>query len=457
MSTTEPAVDSPSAVPNVIDDNPPHESNKRRRLISFVLFILLLAVPAGIIAWRAFYYQNRVETDDAYIVGHPHIVSSRIDGVVEEVTVDDNDHVERGQTIVKLDPHDYEVGVSRAKARLAEAKREMLAADQTIDFTAKHAASQLYNANGAVEAAQADIQTAEASVAEAKESLAAAQADVEQADAQLVRAKLDYERFVPLEARGVVSTHDKDVAVRDYDVARAGKVAAEKRLRAAVARLKEKQEQVAAAHAELIRARGATTQAQSDAVKTDVERQVREAAAAKVKAAEAELRDAELKLYYTNVYAPVSGHIGKRTVEVGHHIVPGEQLVTVVEDYTWVVANFKETQIRRMRPGQIAYIRVDGIPDRVFTGIVDSFSPGSGSTFSLIPPDNAVGNFTKIVQRVPVKIRFEPESIKGIEDKLIVGMSVVATVDFGSAAPTTRLLKERERDNPLKKVMPYFW
>lgn len=438
----------------------PSGGNGNKSATDLVKTAVLLAVLCAAIFFIARHSLNSDKyavTDDAYITGHPHIISSRIDGVVEEVTVDDNDPVKRGETLVRLDPHDYKVALERAEAKLAVAKRSVNAARDAIDFNDKHAQAQQTSANGAIENAKALVIKEQDGVVAAKEAVDAAKFDLAQATAQLKRSKLDYDRYIPLEQRGVISTHEKDLAVRDYEVAKSAQEGSERRVREATAKLQEAQQSVIAAKAILIKAQSEQTQAESDRAKTEVASQQYQVSTAAVQAAQAEVDDAKLKLDYCNVYSPVTGHVGKRTVEVGHHIDPGQQLITVVEDYVWVVANYKETQIRKMHIGQAVSVRVDGVPDHVFTGIVDSFSPGSGSTFSLIPPDNATGNFTKIVQRIPVKIRFDPASTKGYEDKLIVGMSVEATVNLDSSPQTTQLAKQRNMDNPLKKIMPYFW
>ncbi|HEY9720037.1 MAG TPA: HlyD family secretion protein, partial [Trichormus sp.] len=387
-------VSEPSS-PNDIASLRHRRIRKRIELVVLCLILLLIALYIG---RRVEVASRYAETDDAYITGHPHIASSRIEGVVEEICVDDNDHVKRGQTVVRLDPHDYKVALDLAQAKVLSAQKRIKSTAETILLDQNRAAAQQLKADGLVSAAQAAIAQNQDAVQASQQDLAADKDEVAEQDAQLVRAKLDYDRYMTLVARGVVSEQQRDNAVRDYDLYVNSKKAAEKRVLEAKQKLAESRESVRSARAQLTQAQGQEEQAESDRTQIEVARKDNDVAIADEKQAQAELANAKLQLDYCNVYAPTSGRIGKRTVEVGHRINAGEQLVTVIEDYNWVVANYKETQVKHMQPGQKVRITVDGIPNRVFTGLVDSFSPGSGSTFSLIPPDNATGNFTKIVQ-----------------------------------------------------------
>lgn len=452
-------------VPKVVPINTNNEAavyvtaalRNRRTRMEFTVLCVLIAALVAITFFRLKSHSRFVDTDDAYITGHPHIVSSRIEGVVEEVCVDDNDHVKRGQTLVKLDPHDYKIAVDLASARVLSAQRKVKVTAETIRLDELKANAQKLRADGLVNEAKAEIAQSQDAVLAAQHDLAASKDAVAEQNAQLVRAKLDHDRYQILVAKGVVSEQQRDNAVRDYDLYQNSKKAAEKRVLESQQKLNKIRDSVDSARARLTQSFGQEEQAESDKVQIDVARRDYDVALADEKQAHADLNEAKLQLHYCNIYAPTAGRIGKRTVEVGHRINPGEQLITVVEDYFWVVANYKETQVKHMRPGQKVRISVDSIPGHVFSAVVDSFSPGAGSTFSLIPPDNATGNFTKIVQRIPVKIRLEPESIKGYEDRLIVGMSVVSVVDTQSKLQTNLLDVLRRLDEPSQKKMPYFW
>lgn len=203
----------------------------------------------------------------------------------------------------------------------------------------------------------------------------------------------------------------------------------------ATARFEQAQQTVLTSKADLTRAHALLQLAKASAVQTQVNQQQFQTDLAAVEGAMALLSEARLNLSYTRIIAPTSGRVGKKTVEEGQRIEPGQPLMTIVADNAWVVANYKETQLKAMKPGQSVAVRVDSLPDHAFEGKVVSFSPASGTSFAVLPSDNATGNFTKIVQRVPVKILFTPESIKGYENRLAPGLSVVTSVDITTANP----------------------
>ncbi|HEY9642319.1 MAG TPA: HlyD family secretion protein, partial [Coleofasciculaceae cyanobacterium] len=206
------------------------------------------------------------------------------------------------------------------------------------------------------------------------------------------------------------------------------KDAAQQGVSQAQAKLAQAQEGVTRAQAELEATRGGLQKAQAGGVQTQVDRSQYAAANAAIAQAQANLADAQLQLSYTNITAPEAGHVGRKTVEVGNRVQAGQPLMAVVGDNLWVVANFKETQVREMRPGDAVEVELDAFPGHPFSGRVDSLSPASGSQFALLPPDNATGNFTKVVQRIPVKIALDPDSTKGYESRITPGMSANVTV-----------------------------
>jgi membrane fusion protein (multidrug efflux system) len=321
---------------------------------------------ASVGAQRYLHWAGQYEkTDDAYIDGRVHPVSARVNGTVEAVLTDDNRVVKAGDPVVRLDDRDLQV-------RLDEAK------------------SDLNGAIAAVAQAEAQLPTARAAIERADTVVAQTRAQADKADLDIRRAsQLLQDRAVP--------RSEYDTADTNNTVALAGSANARSSRSVAVASLREAQANVSVA-------------------------------LRKKERAEAAVRDAELQLSYITVVAPTDGRVGKRSVEVGQRVQPGQALLAVVENDVWVVANFKESQLAKMRVGESVEVAVDAIPDHVFTGTVDSFAPGTGAKFSLLPADNATGNFTKIVQRVPVKIRFDAASTKGYEDELLAGLSVVATV-----------------------------
>jgi membrane fusion protein (multidrug efflux system) len=191
-------------------------------------------------------------------------------------------------------------------------------------------------------------------------------------------------------------------------------------------------------------------QSEAAQVQTEVSRKDLKVRVSSVEQSTASLNDALVQLGYCRIAAPVAGRVGKKSVEAGDRVEPAQPLMTIVSDYLWVVANFKETQLERMRPGQAVDIHIDAFPHHGFKGMVDSFSPGSGANFALLPSDNATGNFTKIVQRVPVKILFDPRTTKGFESLIVPGMSAVVTVDLNSKGDPGILAAERKKDTDVK-------
>ncbi len=330
------------------------------------LFIAALATLLAIAGVRYLHYAAQFErTDDAYLDGKVHAVSARVAGTVAEVLTDDNRLVREGEPLLKLDPRDLQV-------RVDEARSERVSAEAAV----AQAEAQVGQARGAVEEAVAGI-------AQTKAQLDKTALDLRRAD-ELIREKASPQEELD------TATANNEVATANAAGAQSTREAARAMLRAAEASLR--------------------------------------VALAKRETAETLVHDAELQLSYTTVLAPADGRVGKKSVEVGQRVQPGQALLAVVSPETWVVANFKENQLARMKPGQTVDIEIDAIANHTFTGTVESFSPGTGARFSLLPPDNATGNFTKVVQRLPVKIRFTPESVRGYEERLAPGLSAVVTV-----------------------------
>jgi membrane fusion protein (multidrug efflux system) len=415
-----------------------------------VLTIVVLGLSVLVSRWQ--FGSSHEETEDAYVTGHPHQVSARISNVVEAVLVDDNDHVDKGQLLVKLDPQEFKLEVARARAKLDIALSEAQSSKTEIAYSDKTASAESTQAAGGIDASYAGIEHQRSSLADATEQVSVARSELAEAQSRLTRAELDCKRYTVLEERGVVSSQQKEHAISDYEVCRSAEEAKEEAVQQALTRCDVLRSSLREANARLKESYGKEEKAKSLKVFTHVKEDRYKVAQAAVSQARSELDEAKLKLAYCNVYAPTSGRIGKRTVEVGHRIEPGQQLLDIVEDYVWVVANFKETQVRRMKVGQLATVRIDSLPDTVLTGIIDSFSPGSGASFALLPPDNATGNFTKIVQRVPVKIRLERAAIKTIKDCMPVGLSALVQVDMNRMATSEDLSQLRAMDAPEKKV-----
>jgi membrane fusion protein (multidrug efflux system) len=361
-----------------------------------VLAVLVILGIAGYAVWS--YYAARESTDDAEIDAHIAPISARVGGTVEKVNVDDNQYVEAGTVLVQLDPTDYQVAVDRARAELQDAMATLQAARTGVPLTHTTTSSTL--------------STAQASLRAAQQEVTASQARLREAEAQYKLASDDVRRFSQLIKKDEIPQQRYDTAVTTEQQAAASVDAA----RAAVANA---QSHVAQAEAML---QGAQTVPQQVAI-TRAKAGSAEANVARLKAT---LQQAELNLQYTVIRAPQSGIVSKKTVEPGEVVQPGQPLLALVNlEDVWVTANFKETQLKNMHPGQHASIEVDAY-GRTYKGHVDSIGGATGARFSLLPPENATGNYVKVVQRVPVKIVFE----KGQDPQHLLrpGMSVVPTV-----------------------------
>jgi len=388
------------------------------------VLVLLLIFGIRYLIWSA-YHET---TDDAYLAGHLHPISARITDTVQQVLIDDNQHVVKGQTLVVLDPNDYQVKLDHAKAALNAATRQAQTAEAAIRSTSQSATAQTTQARGSIGAAKASIQAAKAAVTAAEAGVPRANAHLQEANATLQREETDLHRYQDLYAKEQVSKQTLDHQRASYQVAVAAQSAAQEQVRQAQAQLVAAQQGVVRAEAQLTNSEGGLQSAQATTLETRVREGQFATAQAAMAEAEASLENAKLQLSYTIITAPVSGRIGKKSVEAGQRVQIGQPLMAVVEDHPWVVANFKETQLEKMRTGQRVEVEIDTFPKHKFYGHVDSLAPGSGNEFALLPPDNATGNFTKIVQRIPVKIVLDDDSVRSYENLLSPGMSSVVTV-----------------------------
>jgi membrane fusion protein (multidrug efflux system) len=369
----------------------------------------LVLVVAGFFLWR--YLSSYESTDDAQVDVHLYPVSSRISGYVVKVNVGDNEYVQKGAVLVEIDPRDYEVALTQARANLANAEATAQSLNITVPITSVSTSSQLtFTAS--------DVANATAGITAAEKQLVAAHAQVEQAEANDVKAQDDLRRYKLL-------VDKKEVAEQVYDQALAAAKASTATVAAARANEGAAQQAVQQAHSRLAESEANHRSAETGPQQVSSSRARARAALADVDQKHAALEQAELNLQYTKILAPVSGEVNK-TVVVGLNVQPGQQLLTVVPlDEVWITANFKETQLRHMRVGQRANVHVDS-SGRTFKGHVDSIAGATGPLFSLLPPENATGNYVKIVQRIPVKIVLEPGENR--DRQLRPGMNVVPSV-----------------------------
>jgi membrane fusion protein (multidrug efflux system) len=380
------------------------ERNPRFRMFLIIGVVVLLV--AGFFLWR--YFNSYESTDDAQIDGHLNPVSARVTGHVEKLLVTDNQYVQAGQALVQIDPRDYQVLVARAKADYDDAVATAKAAGVNVPITTTSTSSQLSSAD-------ADLGGAQASLSAARQQYDAANAQLAQADANNVKAQNDLARYKQLVSKQEISQQQYDQAYAAAQAGAAGVDAARANASAAQQQIKAAQSRVAQAEANVRSAR--TGPQQVAAIRARAQ-----SAEAIVEEKKAALDQAQLNLQYTTIVSPVNGVVTNRTVEAGQNVQPGQELMRIINlDDIWVTADFKETQLRNMRTGQQVTIRVD-TTGKDYKGHVQSIAGASGSITSLLPPENATGNFVKVVQRIPVKITFDQGETR--EHVLRPGMSV---------------------------------
>ncbi|HEY7433594.1 MAG TPA: HlyD family secretion protein [Methylomirabilota bacterium] len=416
------------------------EGPPRRRY----LFLAIVVVVLGFVAYGGYlwyYWRHHISTDDAYISARIAPMSARVPGIVIEVLVNDNQDVKADQVLVRLDPRDYEVAVAQARAAVAGAKGDLETALAGVPLTDESTRSLVQQADAALGATRHGTEMARHDLEERRGALLAKQAAVAAADAAVRAAQADYDRSKSDRDRMAALVKAQLVAQQDWDHAEATFKTSEATLDAARKRLDLARSEVAQAEASLRTQQAAIAQSvrRVDESRASLEnarsqrQQVRqrqaqvEAGQGRLAQALANLQQAELNLAYCTIRAPMAGRVSRKTVEMGQVVAVGQSLLAVVDlDDVWVVANYKETELTHVRPGQRATVTVDAYPGKTFKARVDSIQAGSGAVFSLLPPENATGNFVKVVQRVPVKLVFE----RGENDQhlLVPGMSAVPII-----------------------------
>jgi membrane fusion protein (multidrug efflux system) len=367
----------------------PEKKNGRKVIIFVVVFVLILG--ALFFYWRSTFTED---TDDAQVDGNIYQVSSRVTGQVSHVYVEENTPVDQGALIAEIDPRDYQVALEQAQAELANAQATYQQASTNVPITTITTSTQVTTTGS-------DVLQSNSSVAQAQKQAAAAAARVEQAKANAVKAKLDVERYTPLVEKDVISKQQFDAAVAAERADSAAVIEAEANLVAQQDAITQAQQRADAARAQAAQASKNRPQ------QVEAERARALAALAQVKSAQAKVDQALLNLSYTRITAPVGGIVDKKNVEVGENLSVGQDLLSIIPlNDLWVTANFKETQLHEMKPGQSVTIKVDALGGRKFTGYVKQIGGATGSKLSLFPPENATGNYVKVVQRIPVRIDF---------------------------------------------------
>jgi membrane fusion protein (multidrug efflux system) len=365
-------------------------STSRRKKVLLVSGALVLVIAAGYFLWNAFRFEN---TDDAEVDGHVMPLSARINGQIKDVFVIEGQVVHAGDVLVTIDPQDYQVTADQAQANLADAFATAASSHWNVPITSVTVRSNLDSAKTAVANAEAALKATEQNYESAKAKLVEAQANAAKSDADLERAK----QLVVKE----------DISRQQYDYAVAAAAANQAAVISAQADVRAAEQSVQEAQGKLLQAKNDLQTAETAPEQVSLTRSNAQAADARVLQRKAQLTQAELNLGYTVIRSPVTAIVGKKSVEVGQNVSIGQELVDVVPlDDVWVTANFKETQLAHMRPGQPVEVQVDAY-GRKWKGHVTNMGGGTGSVFSLLPPENATGNYVKVVQRVPVRIDFD--------------------------------------------------
>jgi len=380
----------------------------RKKMVLAILAIVVVVLSCSF-GYNAYLYES---TDDAQIDGHVMPLSARITGQLQAVNVIEGQLVHAGDVLVTIDPTDYQVAVDQARANLADAEANASSSRTNVPITSATAFSGLDSAN-------TGVTNAEAGVHAAKHNLEAAKATLVQAEANAAKTDADLDRYAQLVAKEDISRQQYDQAVAAAKANRAAVVSSGAAVQSAEQALRQAEGRLSQAKADQRRAATAPDQVSVVRAKAD-------SANALVEKRKAELKQAELNLSYTIIRSPVNGIVGKKTAEVGQNINMGQELVTVVPlDDIWVTANFKETQLAHMRPGQPVEIKLDAYGHK-WTGHVTNLGGGTGSVFSLLPPENATGNYVKVVQRVPVRIDFDRENAQSFNSDGLLkpGLSV---------------------------------
>jgi membrane fusion protein (multidrug efflux system) len=394
------------------EEKAPPKDNSKKKIIAIVV-VLILVLGALFFYWRSTFTED---TDDAQVDGNLYQVSSRVSGQVVHVDVEEEQTVHKGDPIAEIDPKDYQVALEQAEADLADAQAEYQQAVVNVPITNVSVATTLQTSGS-------DVLGTQASVEQAQAQAQAAVARVQSAKAQALKSQLDVDRYTPLVAKDVISKQQYDAAVAQATADQGA--------------LEEAQREVNAdqANVQMMRQKLAQSQSNENQNRKNGPKQIAvqearaQAAEASVKQAQAKVDQAKLNLSYTKVVAPIDGIVNKKSVAVGANLSVGQSLMTIVPlTDLWVTANFKETQLKQMKVGQEVDIEVDALGGRKFKGKVQQIGGATGSSLSLFPPENATGNYVKVVQRIPVRINFTNLDQENKDEALRIGMSVEPTV-----------------------------
>jgi len=395
----------------------------RKRVMAAIAAVVVLAVV--LVFWLR--SRGHEATDDAQVDGRITQIAAKVGGPVLKVNVDNNNAVGAGTVLVQIDPRDYEVAVEKAKAELADAQANAAAATTNVPISRIETTAGVNTASGGVQQAEAGVTGAEREIQVAQANVVSAQAHQREKEAAATKAARDVERLRGLVQKDEISQQQFDAAVAAADAARASADAAKSEVIAAQGSITVAEQRAQQMRGAAAQARAGLATAQTAPQQLQVTQARAAAAQARVAQAQAALKQAQLNLEYTAIKAPGAGIVSRKAVEPGQIVQPGQPLMAIVDlEKIWITANFKETQLKSMRPGQKAKVEVDALGGREFEGHIDSIAAATGAKFSLLPPENATGNFVKVVQRIPVKIYLEAG--QDPDHRLRPGMSVTPTV-----------------------------
>jgi membrane fusion protein (multidrug efflux system) len=408
------------APPRVV---PPPPKSSARKLAIFAVLVVLAGV--GVYLWA--HSLNRVSTDDAQVDGHIIPISPKIYGKVLEVLVDDNQQVKKGQVLVRIDPEDYQAKLDQAQAAVSVAQSQAQGANAGVPLTRDTTGSSVTAAEAQLSAARADYEQAQVEAERAATAdIAVARANVETAQATADHAQADLNRMKTLVDKEEISRLDYDSYASSTRVALSQLQAAKDKLSSVTKDSETKKAALLSAQARIAQAQAGILQAKATQQQVPVRVADASSAVASIGQAHANLEAAKLDLSYTTIVAPVDGVVTRKTVEVGQVVQQGQGLLMLVPlQDVWVTANFKETQLADVRDGQKAEVKAD-LSGKTYPGHVDSLAAATGTRMSLLPPENATGNYVKVVQRIPVKIVLDP--IPGGNQVLRPGMNIEATI-----------------------------
>ncbi|MGB6068834.1 MAG: HlyD family secretion protein [Desulfomonilaceae bacterium] len=379
---------------------------------TIILVVLLAAAGLGYYLWT----RGEVSTDDAYVDGRIFTITPRVSGYITRIYVHNNDQVKKGQPLVALDPTPYEVALAQAKATLAQNRFTMASLQLGVPL-------QLAQTTQQVREAKAELNSLEQTLAQLRQNVDAASRNVQQQQAQYNLQKLDLERNKALRKDGAISQQALDNSVTSYRSTLA-------QLQGAKAQLEAAKKQLASQEAEIEQREASIAFAATGKEQAEIKARQTEAEKAAVELAKAQVKEAQLNLSYTTIVAPTDGYVTEKQIQPGQYVSPGQDLFAVVPldlNDIWITANYKETVLTNVRPGQPVDIKVDTYPGVIIKGRVKSIMAGTGAVFSLFPPENATGNFVKVVQRIPVRITIDKDQQKYLPI-LRNGMSVVPTI-----------------------------